>query len=152
MNLADRVIQANEQEVAETTEEATEAEEDKVQKEFYVDDLGFWVEQDIRAHKDQFARYVLFRCLYLNPHLNIRSDMRLYNSHKVVKPNSVDIAMLADLPENIPVFIAAWVHKKLLQSAPMLDKSKIEVVPGLLWDMEKAELVKVPKWSYNTVS
>lgn len=145
-NLADRVIQANEQEVIEKSND------DAAPDEFYTDDLGFWVKQDIRRHKGQFAKYVLFRCRFLNPHLNIRENMLLFNSHKMVRPHPVDIAILADLPENIPTPIAVWVHKKLVESAPILDKSKIEVAPGLLWDVENAELIQVSKEKYNTVS
>lgn len=145
-SLADKVIQANEQEFIE------KGEDDEAPEKFYTDDLGFWVKQDIRKHKDQFAKYVLFRCKYLNPHLNIRHNMMLYNSHTVIRSTSADIALLADMPESIPAPIAAWVYKRLLKETPYLDRSKIEVAPGLLWDVENAELIQMPKEKYNTVS
>lgn len=146
MDLADKVIQANEQEIIEKSKD------DKAPEELYTDDLGFWVELDIRKHKDKFARYVLFRCIRLNPHLHVRHATMLYNKHTFISPTSIDIASLADLPENIPAPIAVWVHKRLMASVPHLDKSKIEVCPGFLWDLEKGELVSVPIDSYITVS
>lgn len=146
MNLADKVIQANEQEIIEKRED------DQAPEKFYTDDLGCWVEVDIRRHKAKFAEYVLFRCKYLNKHLNLRENDLLYNGHRLVGDNAVDIAALADLPENISAPTAKWVYKRLVQTAPHLDASKIEIVPGWLWDLKNSEIIQMGADEYNTVS
>ena len=146
MDLADRVIHANEQEIIEKRDD------DQAPDEFYTDDLGCWVEVDIRRHKAKFAKYVLFRCKYLNKHLNLRENNLLYNGHRLVGDNAVDIAALADLPENISAPTAKWVYKRLVQTAPPLDTSKIEIVPGWLWDLKNSEIIQMGVDEYNTVS
>lgn len=139
MDLADKVIQANEQEIVE--KEAN----DSAPEGFYTDDLGFWVEQDIRRHKIKFAEYVLFRCKYLNDELNVRNATMLFNGNVLVRKNSLDIASLADLPEAIPNPIAIWVYKRLFDDAPRLDRSKIEIAPGWIWDMDKCAIIKTER-------
>lgn len=146
MNLADRVIEANEQEIIEKQEG------DKAPDGYYTDDLGYWVEQDIRRDKTKFAEYVLFRCRKLNQHMHLRENDLLFNSHNMVKDNPVDIAALADLPENISAPTAKWVYKRLIQSVPHLDKSKVEIMPGWLWDLDNGEIIEMDPGTYTTVS
>lgn len=136
MSLADKVIEANEYEIVE------KANNDSAPEGFYTDDLGFWVKQDIRSKKIEFANYVLFRCKYLNPRLNVRDAIRLFNNSSLVKNTQSDIASLADLPENIPSSISLWVYKKLLEDSPNLDRSKIEIKPGWVWDLERCIIIK----------
>lgn len=137
MDLADRVIQANEMEIIE--KEAT----DTAPENLYTDDLGYWVEQDIRRHKHKFARYVLFRCRLLNDDLNIRNGTMLFKGHKPVYPSPVDIASLADLPEVISKPTAVWVYKRLFEESPHLDRRKLEISPGWVWDLDKQDIIKV---------
>ena len=137
MDLADKVIQANEMEIIE--KEAT----DTAPENLYTDDLGYWVEQDIRRHKHKFARYVLFRCRLLNDDLNIRNGTMLFKGHKLVYPNPVDIASLADLPEVISKPTAVWVYKRLFEESPHLDRRKLEIAPGWVWDLDKQDIIKV---------
>lgn len=146
MNLADRVIKANEQEIVEKQSGDTAPDG------FYTDDLGFWVEVDIRRQKVRFSEYILFRCKRLNPHLHIRDEIAVYNGHILVRNNPVDIAALADLPENISGPTAKWVYKRLLHDMPHLNRSKIEIAPGWLWDIDNSEIIKKDKDEYITVS
>lgn len=144
-NLADRVIQANEQEIVEKERG------DQAPEGYYTDDLGFWVEQDIRRKKQRFAEYVYFRCRKLNPHLHLRGDL-LFNSHTLINKHPNDIAELAQLPETITYPAAAWVYNKLITIAPPLDESRILVADGLVWNMETCELEDWSGKTYSTVS
>lgn len=137
MDLADKVIEANQQEVIQKQSG------DIAPDGYYTDDLGFWVEQDIRRHKMRFAEYVYFRCRRMNPGLNVREGSRLYNRGSLVRRDPLTIASLARLPEMLQKPISNWVFDKLVEESPKLDRTKIEIKPGWLWDMEKCEIIKV---------
>lgn len=149
MDLASKVIQANEDEIE--REVIKKKRSDGAPEGYYTDDLGFWVEQDIRKKDVRFAEYVLFRCQYLNPDLNKRDGGFLYVGQRIVFPTSNGIADLADLPGKLPPAIVLWVHKRLYQYAPRLNESKIEIKPGLLWDLKRGELVELPKKKYKVI-
>lgn len=146
MNLADKIIEANEQEYIEKQRG------DQAPNGYYTDDLGQWVEQDIRKNKARFAEYIFVRCRKLNPHLHLRDETYLYNSHTLITKSPNDIAELANIPETIAHPTAIWVYNKLVDTVPRLDKSMIEVAPGLLWDFEKQALVERDRKTYTTVS
>lgn len=150
MDLASKVIQANEDERIEQ-EIIQKRSTDGAPEGYYTDDLGFWVEQDIRRKEMRYAEYILFRCQYLNKNLHTREGGFLYAGHTLVFPNSASIANLADLPSKLPTAIVVWVHKRLSRDAPRLNEDKIEVRPGLLWDFDKQELVALPEKSYKTI-
>lgn len=146
MNLADKVIQANEEEIVEKSSG------DNAPDGYYTDDLGAWVEQAIRRDKQRFAEYILFRCKYLNPHLHVTELGMLANGHNIVEDGPTDVAALADLPEVISGPIAKWVYKRLLNDVPKLNRSKIEITPGYLWDLDSCEIISMDKEDYTTVS
>ena len=141
MGLADMVIQANEDEKV-SQELIDKRSGDRAPEGYYTDDLGFWVEQDIRRRGVKFAEYILFRCQYLCKKTMMKSGDTLYNERRVVSPVPRQIAYLADLPENIPTATAVWVYKRLLEWAPKLNEKKIIVCPGLIWDYDKGELIE----------
>ena len=135
-NLADKIIQANEQEIIEKQSG------DAAPEGYYTDDLGYWVEQDIRKHKERFARYVFVRCRKLNPHLYYDTiEMKLYNRHDEIEPKVADIVKLANLADMITPAQAIWVYNRLKDTVPRLDRGKLVVAPGLIWDFETAELI-----------
>ena len=135
-DLADKIIQANEQEIVEKQSG------DKAPEGYYTDDMGYWVEQDIRKDKTKFAKYVFFRCRRLNKHLYYDADeMQVYNRHHKVEPTTREILMLAKLADMITPAQAIWVYNRLKDTVPRLDKGKLVVAPGLLWDFETAELI-----------
>lgn len=150
MDLASKVIQANEEERIEQ-EVVQKRVTDGAPEGYYTDDLGFWVEQDIRRKEMRYAEYLLFRCRYLNPNIHTREGGFLYAGHTLIFPTSASIANLADIPSRLPTTIVVWIHKRLSRESPKLDGSKIEVCPGLLWDFNKQELVELPKKSYKTI-
>lgn len=150
MDLASRVIQANEDERIEQ-EIIKKRSTDGAPEGYYTDDLGFWVEQDIRRKEMRYAEYILFRCKYLNHNLHTREGGFLYTGHTLVFPTSASIANLADLPSKLPITIVVWVHKRLCRDSPRLNERKIEICPGLLWDYDNVKLVELPKKSYKTI-
>lgn len=149
MDLASMVIQANEEEVE--REIIKKKRDDGAPEGYYTDDLGFWVEQDIRRKDVRYAEYVLFRCQYLNKNLHVRDGEFLYAGHRMIFPTSTAIADLADLPGKLPSAIVIWVHKRLRQYSPRLNENKIEVKPGLIWDFKEGELIEIPKRKYKTI-
>ena len=150
MDLASRVIQANEDERIEQ-EIIKKRATDGAPEGYYTDDLGFWVEQDIRRKEMRYAEYILFRCKYLNQNLHTRAGGLLYAGHTLIFPTSVSIASLADLPSKLPTTIVVWVHKRLCRDSPKLNERKIEICPGLLWDYDNAKLIELPKKNYKTI-
>lgn len=150
MDLASRVIQANEDERIEQ-EIIKKRATDGAPEGYYTDDLGFWVEQDIRRKEMRYAEYILFRCKYLNQNLHTRAGGLLYAGHTLVFPTSASIANLADLPSKLPITIVVWVHKRLCRDSPRLNERKIEICPGLLWDYDNVKLVELPKKNYKTI-
>lgn len=143
--LINAVIQAQENETIEKQAG------DKAPEGYYTDDLGWWVEQDIRKDKVRFARYIFTRCYKLNKHLHLRNDL-LFNSHTLVNKHPNDIAELANLPEVLSVPTATWVYNKLVKTVPRLDPDRIVVTDGLVWNMETCEFEKWDKDDYTTVS
>ena len=144
-SLADQVIQANEQEIVEKQSG------DKAPDGYYTDDLGLWVELDIRKNKPRFAQYILTRCKKLNPHLHTRGEL-LFNSHELVRDDKKDIAKLADIPEQLTQETAQWVYKRLMKVAPPLDNDRIVVAKDLIWNMDTCEFENWEGKSYYTVS
>ena len=143
-DLADKIIKANEQEVIEKQADDTAPEG------YYTDDMGYWVEQDIRKHSSRFAEYVFFRCRKKNIHLYYDPiEMKLYNRHTEITPTVRDIVTLADIPEMITTAQAVWVYNRLKETAPRLDRDRVLVAPGLAWNFKTSELEEVT--DYYTV-
>lgn len=141
-NLADQIIQANEIIEKRSGDQAPDG--------YYTDDLGYWVEQDIRKNPARFAEYVFFRCRMKNEHLYYDTvELKLFNRHTEITPTVRDIVTLADIPEMITPAQAIWVYNKLKETAPRLDRDRILVAPGLAWNMKTAKLEEVT--DYYTV-
>lgn len=108
---------------------------------YYLDDLGYYVENGIRESKVRMAEYVLFRILKLHRNLYL-SDGELFCGHTPVTCDQATILMLADSP-NISVngAQAAWIYNRLKDISPEVDSSRIKVSPNLVWDFEKGDLI-----------
>ena len=145
MDLADKIIRANEEEVI------RKQRGDKAPEGYYTDDLGYWVEQDIRKDRARFARYMAFRCRVLNKHIYWDPvELVLFNRHEVIEPTATSILHLAKTPDMITPAQAIWVYNKLKETAPRLDRSRLVVAPGLAWNIEKSEL-EILESKYYTV-
>lgn len=144
VSLADKIIAANEDEIT------RRGRGDQAPEGYYTDDLGYWVEQDIRKDHARFAQYVAFRCRVLNPHIYYDPvEMVLFNRHTPIEPTTTSILLLAKCPNMITPAQAIWVYNKLKETAPRLDRNRVLVAPGLAWDFEKAELVKLTDKYYT---
>lgn len=141
-SLADRIIEANEEEAAR---------DDLAPEGYYTDDMGYWVEQDIKANKTRFAEYIFVRCRRLNPHLYWDPvELVLFNRHEVIEPTIADIIKLANTPDMITPAQAIWVYNKLRDTVPRLDRDRVLVAPGLAWNIKGGMLEEI-KEKYYTV-
>lgn len=145
-DLADLIIKADEE-----SEQRRKGPGDTAPEGYYTDDLGYWVEQDIKKDKARFAQYVAFRCRILNPHIYWDPvELVLFNRHTPVEPTTTSILSLARVPDMITPAQAIWVYNKLKDTAPRLDRNRVLVAPGLAWDFKEARLVAI-KGKYYTV-
>lgn len=143
-DLADKIIQANEQETIRRRSD------DQAPEGYYTDDMGMWVEQDIRKSPNRFATYIYVRCRERNQHLYYDTNsLVLFNRHKVITPTQRDILELANLPDTISTGQAIWVYNKLKETVPRLDRNRIVIAPGLAWDIEKGEIVELTERYYT---
>lgn len=143
-NIADKIIQANDVVEKRSGDNAPDG--------CYTDDMGYWVEQDIRRQNSRFAEYVFVRCRRRNEHLYYDTDeMKVYNRHQIIEPTPRDILMLANLADMITTAQAIWVYNKLKETVPRLDKTRILVAPGLAWNFKTSELEELKDGTYTTV-
>ena len=144
MSLADKIIAANEDEVT------RRGRGDQAPEGYYTDDLGYWVEQDIRKDYARFAQYIAFRCRVLNPHIYYDPmKLTLFNRHTPIEPTTTSILLLAKCPNMITPAQAIWVYNKLKDTAPRLDRNRVLVAPGLAWDFKEARLVELADKYYT---
>ena len=142
MDLADKIIEAN--------EIIEKREGDKAPEGYYTDDMGMWVEQDIRKTPTKFARYVFVRCRKNNKHLYYDTiEMKLYNRHEEVRPTPKDIVHLANLADSITLAQAVWVYDKLKETVPRLDRNRLVIAEGLAWNFETSELEELGEEYYT---
>lgn len=138
-NLADRLYEANQQ--ADSSELGIE-----------VDELGipFKTKHDVRYH----CNYLAARCFRRNPHLHIRPDGNLYNSHTLISPTLDDIAQLADWVERLPRQQVLAVYNILKEHAPRLDPDVIAITPTLGWRFSTQSFETPPKGAkeFNVIS
>lgn len=143
-DLADKIIEANEREVIRRHSGDTAPEG------YYTDDLGLWVEQDIRKSPSRFAEYVFVRCRKRNSHLYYDpATLTLFNRHKEIKPITRDILELASLPSMITPAQAIWVYNRLKETVPRLDRSRLVIAPGLAWNIKKGEIEMLEEEYYT---
>lgn len=140
--LADRIIARNE----------AEAKLDKKLQDLDspYDDLGLLKPRPSSA-RNPFAmpNYLVARIMKLNPHLyNYRGF--LYLGNKEINKDMAQICELANWPDNIKTAWVVYIHRKLLEITPTLDPTRIEVLPGLVWDSKIGRLVQMDPSEYNT--
>lgn len=141
-SLADRIIEANEEEAIR---------DDVAPDGYYTDDMGYWVEQDIKANKARFAEYILVRCRRLNPHLYWDPvELVMFNRHEVIEPTIADIIKLANTPDMVTPAQAIWVYNKLRDTIPRLNRDYLLIAPGLAWNIKRGMLEEI-KGKYYTV-
>lgn len=140
--LADRIIARNKAE-AELDEKLQDLDSP-------YDELGLLKPQPSSA-RNPFAvpNYIVARIMKLNPHLyNHRGS--LYLKNRMIAKNMAQICELANWPDNIKTAWVVYIHKTLMRVTPTLDTTRIEVLPGLIWDSNIGQLVHMDPSEYNT--
>lgn len=108
---------------------------------FHVDDMGYWVEDDLENDKARYAEYLLFRIKRRHPCIYLRYG-HLYHKHRLLERTPQEILELADSPSaHARGGQAAWIFNRLRETAPELSENQIMVAPGVYWDIDKAELI-----------
>lgn len=140
--LADRIIARNKAEA--------ELDEKLQDLDSLYDELGLLRPQPTSA-KNPFAvpNYIVARCMKLYPHLyNHRGE--LYLKQRQIQPTAKDIAFLSNWPNRLSTPCVVYIHKKLIEVTPTLDTTRIEILPGLIWDSSIGQLVQMDPSEYNT--
>jgi len=144
MDLADRIIEANEDNVV-------KREGDKAPDGYYTDDLGYWVEVDLHKDRRRYAEYTVLRCRIINPGLHTRENRTmLFNGRTRVNPTQNDIVSLSNTLDSITTPQAIWVYNRLIESVPALDTNIVLVAKDLAWDFKKQELIDMKGKKYIT--
>lgn len=87
--------------------------------------------------------YIVARILKLHPELYIDRDTGfLYEDGKCIPQVQMSLYRLSEYSRPIPASHQQIVWLRLEGLVPSLDRSKVKVVPGLVWDREKGELVE----------
>ena len=129
-NLADAVIR----------QQNRQPQDNGVPHGYHTDDLGYWVENNIREDRGRYAEYLLFRIKKLHPNIYIRYG-QLYCGHKVLTGSADEMLRLIDMPHaSIKAGQAAWIYNRLMETAPEIDEGKIIIGPDIYWDVDKAEI------------
>lgn len=117
-----------------------------------VDELGIPVRKD-RDAKYEYD-YITARCFKRNPHIHVRPDGNLYNSHTLIKPELDDIAQLSNWVGRLPRQAVIYIYNRMKDVAPRLDPNIIAITPTLGWDFEKQEFCEPPKGEkeFNVIS
>lgn len=144
-SLADQIIAAKE---AET--QMGRKKEDSAPDGYYTDDLGYWVERDIKSDRARFAEYVAFRCLKVGTIYKDRGV--LYDKSNIIYASPGSVTRVANIPYMITQAQANWVYNKLMELAPELSKNLLYICKDTAWDMEKSELIDISDRSYSTTT
>lgn len=140
MDLADKILDA------ESNELVRKGVGDKAPDGYYTDDMGYWVEVDIKRNPTRFAEYTFTRCRRLNDHLYYDPlELTLYNRHEVIEPTVTSILSLARMPDMITTAQAIWVYDKLKSCVPRLDRDRVVVAPGLVWNIKESKFETMPE-------
>lgn len=131
MSLADRVIQANEEEaIANSGPE--------------LDDIGFPLPkpQTEKAH----CEYLTARIMYLNPRM-YQHEGRLWINEHIISETKDSYYRLAKYPKRIKDHENQYVWTRLKELVPRLDPDVIAVLPDLTFNMRTGEVKHEEVWT-----
>ena len=143
MDLASRVIEANER----------EASADNNLPKFFNVDLPETDEYGLPVIDS--VDYFVARMMYIDRmaedgHLHLRDDGRIWKGYRWVSENQDNLYRLAEWRYPIKTWQKEAIWKRLREVLPELSKSKYVVTDDLVWDREKARLERVTE-KPNTV-
>ena len=132
-NLADRVIQAN--------EENTRSEIDNGPK---LDDIGFPLPKPDTEHA--WCEYLTARILYLNNRMYKYHNL-LWLQDQMIKEDKNTYYRLAKFPKQITDVECQYVWRRLKELVPELDTDAIAVLPDLTFNMRTGEFKRERVWT-----
>lgn len=131
-NLADRVIQANEDSAPEQSEGPK------------LDDIGFPLPKP--QTEKAFCEYLTARLLYLNKRVYKYRGM-LWLHDDVIKENKATYYRMAKYPSQITDVQCAYVWRRLKEFVPELDTDIIAVLPDWTFNMRTGEFKNESVWT-----
>ena len=130
MNLADKVIEANEYH-----------EEQEGPK---LDDVGFPLPKP--DTEKAWCNYLTARILYLNPRMYLHEGM-LWLEDWPIPENAASYYKLAKYPSKIKDYQVNYVWTKLKEIVPVLDTDVIAVLPDMTFNMRTGEVKHEKVWT-----
>lgn len=131
MNLADKVIQANEDEII----SGASAE---------VDDIGFPLPKP--DTEKAWCEYLTARLLYLNPRIYFHND-RLWINNTIIREEKNSYYRLARYPKKIADYENEYVWTRLRDIVPRLNTDIVAVLPDVIFNMKTGEFKHEEVWT-----
>lgn len=131
MNLADKVIEANDHE-----REVNSGPE--------LDDIGFPL--PIPDTEKAWCNYLTARLMYLNPRIYLYEGV-LWLEDTPIRENAASYYKLAKYPKKIKENEVHYVWSKLKELVPVLDTDTIAVLPDLTFNMRTGEVKHERVWT-----
>lgn len=133
VDLADKVIQANEEE-----SKANEVEQQKL------DDIGFPLPKPDTEHA--WCEYLTARILYLNNRMYKHQGL-LWLGNDLVRESKNTYYKLAKYPKQISDPECQYVFRRLKELVPELDTDRIAVLPGWTFNRVTGEFREEDVWT-----
>lgn len=131
MDLADRVIKANEKE-----RESLNGPE--------LDDIGFPLPKPDTERA--WCEYLTARLWYLNPRIYFHND-HLWINDKIIPEDKNSYYRLAKYPKQIKDHECQYIWTRLRELVPRLDTDTIAVLPNLTFNMRTGEVKHESVWT-----
>lgn len=132
-DLADKVIQANE-----------DADTPAVEEEQKVDDIGFPLPKP--NTEKAWCEYLTARLLYLNPRM-YKYEGFLWLGNDIVKENKNTYYRLAKYPKNISDPECQYIWRKAKELVPVLDPDIIAILPNMTFNMKTGAVKFEEVWT-----
>lgn len=131
MNLADKVIQANEEETI--TNSGPQ-----------LDDIGFPLPKP--QTEKAWCEYLTARLLYLNPRIYFHND-RLWIDNTIIREEKNSYYRLARYPKKIADHENEYVWTRLRDIVPRLNTDVVAVLPDVTFNMRTGEFKHEEVWT-----
>lgn len=142
ISIAEQLIAANEaQELMERSRG------DNAPEGYYTDDMGYWVEQDIKKNRERFAEYILFRCKRKGVY---KDRGMLFSGHKEIHPTNTSIIAVADIPYMITSAQATWVYNRLMEIAPEINNDLLYIGRNMAWSASQSDFIDLTDKEFVT--
>ena len=130
-NLADKVIEANQ-------------EERRANYSQDVDDIGFPLPKP--DTEKAWCEYLTARILYLNPHIYLHDDHLWLDDH-IIREDKNSYYRLAKYPKKISDPQCQYVWTRLREVVPVLNTDIVAVLPDLTFNMRTGEVKHERVWT-----